>query len=378
MPASPTRVAVFPLIDENPYQRLFYQALVAHGYQAGDGELEVGWLLRARPRVRVLHFHWPHNYFRDPHRPNGLRSWLKLGLFTARLAAARLIGCRIAWTIHEVVPHVTTARELDRLRGAERIGSQVLARLSHVLLANDKETVELARRELGLVADRIAVVPHPSYVGVYPPGRPRAEVRRELGIPDSAFVFLLFGHVTAYKRVDVFVDAFRRAQLDDAALVVAGLVQDEPSAAKVRRAAEQDTRIKPLLEFIADDRVAELFGAADAAIAPRQDGGTSGALLLALSLGVPVLAARAATYEQITGGETAAWLFTPHDAGSMAQAMQTAAADPAAARAKGEAGRALVAAVGWEEMAATAAALLDDAERRAGARRAVPLAGERA
>ena len=52
-------------------------------------------------------------------------------------------------------------------------------------------------------------------------------------------------------------------------------------------AAAADERIKPLLEFIPDERVSELFAASDAAVCPRQDGGTSGALILALSMGVP-------------------------------------------------------------------------------------------
>jgi glycosyltransferase involved in cell wall biosynthesis len=343
---------VFPFIHENPYQRLFYDALSAHGFSAGDGELKLGWLVRNRRETRVLHFHWPQSWYRHAAQPGGPLTWIKLTLFALRLAAARALGYRVAWTVHEVYPLNPARRWVDRL------GSRILARASNLLMANDPQTAAEARAELGRGARDVVVVRHPSYSGAYPAGRDRAAVRAELGIPDSSFVFLLFGHVTEYKRVQDYVAAFRGAALDDAAILVAGLVQHEPSAAAVRAAAAEDPRVKHALEFIPDERVAELFAASDAAIAPRQDGGTSGALVLALSLGVPVVAARVDTYADVTGGETAAWLFEPGDPGAVVAALERAAGDRDAARRKGEAGRALVTERTWDGMAEDVAALL--------------------
>lgn len=352
---SATHIVAFPLVPQNPYQALLYEALGPHGFTVGDGDLRLRWLVRHRRRARVLHFHWPQSWYVHRSQPGGPLTWMKLALFAVQLAGARLLGYRIAWTVHEVFPLNPAAPWVDRA------GSRILARASHVLLTNDHETAEQARKELGKPAEKIQVVAHPSYLGAYPPGRRRAEVREELGIPASSFVLLLFGHVTAYKRVETFVNAFRAANLEDAALVVAGLNQHEPSAEKVRAAAAEDDRIKPLLEFIADDRVAELFGACDAAIAPRQDGGTSGALVLALSMGLPVISADVPTYRRVTGDEAAAYLYEPWDEASMAEAFAAAASDPAAARAKGEAGRGLVAPLSWDNLAATAAGLLREA-----------------
>ena len=313
---------------------------------------KLGWLVRNRGAVRVLHFHWPQDHYRHPPRPKGPASWAKMGLFALRLWGARALGYRLAWTIHEVYPLKTASRRLDRL------GGRLLARACHVLFANDEETAALAREELGRAAERVTVVPHSSYVGAYPEGRSRAEVRAELGLTDDTFVFLLFGHVSVYKQVEWFVEAFRCARLSDAALVVAGLVMHEESGAAVRVAAGEDARIKPLLEFIADDRVSELFAAADAAICPRQDGGTSGALILALSMGVPGVVAAVPSYEEITAGEEAAWLYQPYDLGSVIAALEHAAADPRAAAEKGAAGLRLVEPLSWENMGRRSAELL--------------------
>jgi beta-1,4-mannosyltransferase len=353
--SGPIGVVSFPeVLAENPYQRLLYEALAPHGYAIRDGGVfKVGWLLGARRSVRVLHFHWPQDHYRHPPRPKGPVSWIKTALFAVRLATARVLGYRIVWTVHEVFPLKTASRRLDR------VGGRLLALFSNVLIANDADTAAEAHRELGPAAADVAVVPHSSYVGAYPEGRTRSEVRAELDIPADAFVFLLFGHVSDYKKVDWFVDAFRRARLDNAVLVVAGLVMDEPSGARIAAAAAEDTRVRALLEFIPDDRVSELYAAADAAIAPRQDGGTSGALMLGQSMGVAGIVAAVGNYEEITGGDAAAWLFTPYDQESVTATLAEAASSRQLAQAKGEAGRRLVEPFSWDAMARRTAELLD-------------------
>jgi beta-1,4-mannosyltransferase len=279
-------------------------------------------------------------------------SWIKLALFTLRLVLAWTLGYRIIWTIHEVQPHERAGWGIDRL------GSLALARFSHLLIAHDRGTLELARAKLGRPAKRIELVRHGSYVGVYPSGRPREVVRAELSIPAEAFVFLSFGHIRAYKGLELLLEAFRETSVPGAALVVAGLIMDDRAAAVVQGAARVDGRIKPMLEFVPDERVAELFEACDAAVLARGDGGTSGALILSLSLGVPVVAARAAAYEETLDGEARGWLFEPGDRASFRATLEAAASDPAAARAKGSAARRYAESLRWPEIGEQTARLL--------------------
>lgn len=351
-PARTGVVSFPPVLAENSYQRLLYEALAGHGFGLVHGHLKIGWLLRNRRRARVLHFHWPQNHWHHAAAPERIGTALKFTLFASRLAAARVLGYRIAWTVHEVYPLDRGANRLDRL------GGRALALACHVLIANDEQTARTARRELGRVASTIAVVSHSSYAGAYPAGRSRAEVRAELGVPAEAVAFLLFGHVSVYKHVEWFVEGFRRARLPNAALVVAGMVVHEPSAEAVRAAAREDPRIKPLLGFIADDRVAELFDASDAAISPRQDGGTSGVLILALSLGLPAVVPRVGTYEAITDGERTSWLYEAGDQASLAATLERVAADPAGREARAAVAASQVAGVTWQGMAEEIAELL--------------------
>jgi glycosyltransferase involved in cell wall biosynthesis len=365
MTARTVGVASHPApLPQNPYQRLLYESLAQHGFQIEeDGEFKVGWLLRNRRRVRVVHFHWPWPYIVHLPSPGGLLSWVKCALFGLRLLAARALGYAVVWTVHEVRPLYPQNPRVEAL------GARMLARASSLLIANDRDTAERAKAELGRAAAGIEVVPHPSFESAYPSGRPRAEVRAELGIPADAFVTLLFGHVSPYKRIEWAIDAFRAGAPDNSFLVVAGLVMDEALGDAVRAAAAADDRVKARLGFVPDEQVAELYGAANAALCPRQDGGTSGVIILAFSLGVPVIAARVPNYEEVTRGETAAWLFEPGDAASLAGALESAAADPAAVERKGEAGRQLVASLTWEATASRTAALLDAALPASGWRR---------
>jgi glycosyltransferase involved in cell wall biosynthesis len=223
------------------------------------------------------------------------------------------------------------------MRSLDRTGGRLLARSSGIVLAHDRDTADRACAELGLAPERVTVVPHGSYVGAYPRGRPRAAVREELGVPAGAFVFLCFGQLRADKRIDLLLDGFTSLQSRDVRLVVAGSVFHVPSRRRVEDAARADPRILPLLESVAHERVAELFDAADAFVLARSEVWTSGSVILSLSLGAPVVAARVPLHEDLLGGEEAGWLFERGDADSLRSALERAAGDPAAARAKRDA-----------------------------------------
>jgi beta-1,4-mannosyltransferase len=341
-------VASFPpVIPQNPYQRLLYEHLAPFGVEVVEGaELKLGWLRRNRRNVQILHFHWPQSYYQwlwDPAWARRPLSWVRLVVFAARLAAARALGYRLVWTVHQVYPHETVSRRLDRL------GGRALAAACHGLTAHDRATAELVQSELGYDADRVVVLSHGSYVGVYPPGRDRAAVRAGLGLPEDAFVFLSFGHIRGYKDIDLLVASFRALDNPSAALLIAGPALDDASASAVRAAAEADSRIVPLLEFVPDDAVAELFRASDAAVLARGDGGTSGALVLALSLGLPAIAADAPTYAELIGGGLAGWLFAAGSPESLRDALAEAAADPEAAVRKGADARARADGLRWDD-----------------------------
>ena len=154
------------------------------------------------------------------------------------------------------------------------------------------------------------------------------------------------------------LEAFAALERPDVALVVAGRPWEQWLRAGIEAAAGRDRRIVTLLRFLPEERVAELYGACDAAVVARRDGWTSGWVVLALSLGVPVVAARLPAYEELLGGDSVGWLFTPGDAGSLSVTLAEAARDPDSATRKAAAALRQAGQLSWTETAARTAALL--------------------
>lgn len=345
-----------PVLDRNPYQRLLYSELAAHGFPlASPAKLKVRWLCSSRKRVCYLHFHWPQGYWRynrNPRKLGGLLSEVTLLAFAARLLLARLLGYRIVWTVHQVYPHEVLGR-------VDRWGAVVLAMSSHLLLVHDRATAGTVGQKLRRWAWKVEIVPHGSYIGVYAEGRDRGEVREELELADESVVFLCFGDLRAYKEVEILLEAFQTAEAPNAVLLVAGSVSDADVVSSARAAITADTRIRPLIGFVPDDRVAELFRASDVAVLSRGDGGTSGALVLALSMGVPVVAASTETYAELTGGCGTGWTFAPGDRDSLRAAIEQAArSTESQLAAMGAAAHRRAARLQWPAIAERTAALL--------------------
>ena len=175
-----------PPVAANPYQRLLYEQLERHGLRLEPVDrLRATWLWSARRTVGRLHFHWPQVYYHDP-RLGGAVSWLRLPLFAGRLGAARVLGYRIAWTVHQVDPHESPSR---RLRSARRAPSGSRERRPDRPRPGDGD----GGRPPARPAPGVHVLAHPAYAGAYSDGRTRAAVRASLGLSDGAFTFLCFG-----------------------------------------------------------------------------------------------------------------------------------------------------------------------------------------
>lgn len=373
----PVRVARFPpSLGHNPYLDLLYGGMTPFGVDlACEPPFSLAWLWRARHDVDLLHFHWrPDHYYarcRFGHDRRGrlwapsqeLGSWVRLLTFAGRLAAARLLGYRVAWTIHEVYPPETPSRPPGAIsRRVDRVGSRLLARASRVLLAHDAATARHARVEFGRAVADVRVVPHPSFLEVYPAGRGRSEVREELALAEDTFTFLCFGKLRPDKEVGLLLEAFRSLPSVRVALVVAGKPEDPHSQRRLEDEAAADARLRLRLDLVPHEHVRELFDACDVAVFPRSEPWTSGSLILALSLGVPAVSACISPYDELLGSGRAGWLFEPGNSESLRDALAEASADVSTARRKGvaalEQARALPT---WEEAAARTAELIRNA-----------------
>jgi phosphatidylinositol alpha-mannosyltransferase len=119
-----------------------------------------------------------------------------------------------------------------------------------------------------------------------------------------------------------------------------------------------------VLRFVPDGQVGELFGACDAVVVSRADGGTSGALILALSQGRPCVAADCSSYRELLDDGAAGWLFEPGNVASLAEALELAAASPQRAEEKGRRAAEIASRLDWRTIVSGLARVLDGAPDR--------------
>ena len=341
---------MFPDLESpDPYCQLLDGALGRRGIAVRRGrQLDPEFARGAVERVDIVHLHWIELLF-WPAPGTPLRRLASMHAQARRTMSAlgilRDAGVRIVWTVHNPpsLPESSYPAVHRRLqRHVAQIADSVVAHSDHA-------AVEVRRLLSPTAPPR--VVPHGGYVGVYPPAREsRDQTRRRLGLPLDAFVYLMFGTVRDYKRVPDAIRAFRTVSAPDARLLMAGVPAS--AQAETERAAEGDPRIRLELRTIPDHEVAEIFQAADTFVLNYSEVFSSGALLLALAFGLPIVApARGSAAELAPAPAT-----IPFGEGGLPHALADARRNPAGRRA---AALAAARASSWDQ----AAALLEDVYR---------------
>jgi beta-1,4-mannosyltransferase len=299
------RVAVAPVLAENPYQQLLECELRALGATFEHPKLTLRWTLRTR--AEILHLHWL-EYVTGSHVEES-RHVARVALRTARLFAVLLMlrarGVRVVWTVHNLRPHDARHARFDLAV------SRLVARLADRVIAHSHHAAQLIERTYGVRG--VAVAYHGGYEAHYErDGVDRSAVRRHLRLPEEAHVALAFGQVRAYKHIPELITAFRTLPDSDLRLIVAGRPESECLETRVRNAAAGDERVTLIMGHIPDREVSELHAAADVAVFAYHEVFSSGALMLALSLGVPVVVPRGGTADEL-GGPPAIELYAGPD-----------------------------------------------------------------
>ena len=301
-------VAPFPRhVAGNPYCDLLYRRLLALGVHVeSEAEMSARWLVRNRKRVAVLHIHWPEFYYRGRGGAATLRG---VAGFLSCLGLAKALGYRIVWTIHNALPHEP--------HWADRLVRWILMRIARTTVHSPAACLALPPG-----GRRPTVVPHGNYIGCYPDTMDRGEARRRLGLGPNDRVLLSFGQVRDYKGLANLVQAFRAIDDPRLRLVIAGRAVVAADAESVRSLAVADPRISLHLRFVPDEEVQVFFNAADLVVLPYREVLTSGAAVLALSFGLPLVVPRLGCLEDIDVG--AAISYDPTDPQGLPRALETA------------------------------------------------------
>lgn len=240
----------------------------------------------------------------------------------AGILMARMAGLRVVVTVHDV----ESFKRDGKSRAMSRFAYSFCARL---IVHNAVSEREL-RALVGSTSDRIRVVPHGSYVGLVPAILDRAEARRRLGLDEDARVVLFFGQIKTVKGLDLLIRAFSRihAGVAPCVLLIAGKIWKDDFS-EYQRLIDQSVARESIvlhIRYIDDDEVPMFYGSADLVVMPYRKIYQSGVLLMAMTLGVPVVTSDLPGMTEIVRDGENGYLFRTEQVDHLSEVLEQALA----------------------------------------------------
>jgi beta-1,4-mannosyltransferase len=250
----------------NPYTLMLMSSM------PGDIKaVDFRWTRAVAGKCDVVHLHWPELLLRDS------LAWKRVVrkvLFTVmylRWAATRM---PIVETVHNISPH----------EPGSRYERKILSALSRRTTA----WIKLNPVDISVPAGRIVEIPHGHYRDWF----------KDCPRPDFARGrYLFFGLIRPYKNVEGLIDAFTQLNDPDTSLRIVGASSDPAFHDAILVLQAQRDDVSAECTFVSDWQLAEEIGRAELVVLPYKEFYNSGAALLALSLGRPVLTPRSRASE---------------------------------------------------------------------------------
>jgi glycosyltransferase involved in cell wall biosynthesis len=166
----------------------------------------------------------------------------------------------------------------------------------------------------------------------------RAESRRYLGIGAERFAVGWIGRMTAVKRTDDVLVAFKQLR-DDGVDAVLCMVGDGPDRPELERRAHELGVIRETLFLGYQEDVAPFYAAFDALVLPSSNEGTPVSAIEALAAGRPVVATRVGGVPDVVQEGEDGFLVEPGATADLAERLAQLARDPELRERMGRAGR---------------------------------------
>ncbi|GMU93328.1 MAG: hypothetical protein AMXMBFR4_23860 [Candidatus Hydrogenedentota bacterium] len=233
-------------------------------------------------------------------------------------SAFRMLGKRIIYTAHNVVPHDAPTL-FNRV-----IYFFIYRALASAIVVHGQALKDRLISEFGVKAEKVHVVPHGTYHAPNDPAMTKAKARFKLGLPADAPVALIFGFQRPYKGTHFVLEALRETRIKGLILVIRGKATDAPYRKRLESLIERALdryRINAHFEPVPDDEVELLFKAADIVLLPYFEGSQSGIKFMAYAYGRPVLASKIGSLAEFIQPSRTGEVFEPHDPVSFVQTL---------------------------------------------------------
>lgn len=251
-------------------------------------------------RADWIHIQWPEFALQGKSTFRAVRS---MGILLISLGAGRLVGARVVLTAHNLRSHDGRHPRLEEL----------MLRLLGLLVTDLHAMTEAGGRVFIFTHPqfrraRVHVIPHGDYRPVAE-ARSQVEARQELGIPKEANVYLTFGAMRSYKGAASLLALLSAPWPSDTIFVITGAAEGD-TARRLRDLHEQERGVHVMFHegFLPQEALSTYICAADWVLLPYRNVLNSGSLLLALTLGRPVVVPDTPTFREIGERVSGGWV----------------------------------------------------------------------
>ncbi|MCC5941754.1 MAG: hypothetical protein JJU37_09445 [Balneolaceae bacterium] len=284
---SPCRLFIAPPIryayKKSDYLYLLYKELLASKEFKITGVSTLGHLKflvhQLVKKNTLLHYHWI--------ECTGLFS---IFVYLFKLICIRcfiMLGGKLIWSVHNKMP-------LDcSLEWVNFKGRKWLAKKADLLLIEcESVAVDLAAF-FGVSEKKMRVWPHPEYPPQLMPRAAAVEAinhRYNVNIKVQDRLFLMFGHISAYKQIEKVCEIFKDEPIQKKLIIVGPVKKGQLKLYKrIRRLTRNTKNIILIPQFIKEECVPEFMNAADYVVFNYKDVLSSGGVPLARSYDKPII-----------------------------------------------------------------------------------------
>lgn len=232
---------------------------------------------------------------------------------------------------HNVYPFAIRGKHGDLVLSS-RFNSRMyrwIYNLFHLVMVHHSTNRRVFLDSFAIKEEKVATIPHGNellFQEVRDPEKRPETLRSALRIPLESPVILLFGTLNRYKGIDLLVEAFARihASMHEVYLVIAGFPSRSFNCMDYERLAEslqvRDT-VRFVTRYVEMDAVAQWMGLASVVVFPYRTIFQSGAMQIALSFGVPIVATNVGSFSEVIRNKDNGLLVQPDDPEALASAI---------------------------------------------------------
>jgi len=234
----------------------------------------------------ILHIHFPEFLCNKLHEVSKSSQHAIVSNYRNRLKRFCDSGTRIIWTVHNL-------KTRSKYKDIENELFNATIEFSHGIITPSDLGKDILLKEYPHSKNhKIAVIPHGNYIGVYPESFSREQARSLLNINDNEIVLLYFGLLRSYKNPTFVINAFKHANKINKNLRL--LIVGKPFSLKTKLYLFYIDKFKQHIQvaqqYIPEQDVHIYFNASDIGIFAFNNSYMSGAVILAESFGLPIIA----------------------------------------------------------------------------------------